>query len=458
VPLIVTTVPAPVAAPELSAPMKMSPLVADVAAVETLPLMVRVPVPSLSSSMSPVPVVLIAPERRTLPEVPDPIVISPPPAEVRVPEVVIAPLRVIEPEVEETVTESKPVIAPTTLIAPVAEEIIMSASLVEAVPETVIASEKVTVAAPAALTTTPSALVAPVAVTALAKVIDVPKPAVWPILILLATTVPDAKKMPVPFAIKSPKAVALDPILPVKVTVPEPALRVRSLPAVRASTLPVIVMLPLPLVLRVAAEALFDNTSPVRRRLEFDPAVTELAREIVLPAVAAVIDTPPVEEDTVLPKVTLSAIEVTLIGEELPTAPAKLIAPLVVTEPPRVTAPAPTVATDAAETAPVKPMVPVEVMETAPVVVNAPTLTLPAPAEMAREVAVIAAALMAPFTVVTEIAPTGVVPPTIPVKVTGAAPEAVVVISNAPLTVLEKVTPPVVDAFAIAPVRVTAPV
>jgi len=82
---------------------------------------------------------------------------------------------------------------------------------------------------------------------------------------------------------------------------------------------------------------------------------------------------------------------------------------------------------------------------------------------MVREVAVIAAELKVPVapdppTVVTEIAPTGAVPPTIPVKVTVAADEAVVVIPNAPLTVLEKVTPPVVDAFAIAPVRVTAPV
>ena len=209
-------------------------------------------------------------------------------------------------------------ILPTTLIAPEVEVTNTSARLVAAVPVTVIASEKVTVPAPAASTRTPSVCNAPVAVTALAKVMDVVKEsASTP----AAVTVPEAKNAPVPFAIKLPNAVELEPTLPVIVTLPVDALIVRSFPAVAASTLPVIVMFPLPTgvedepLLRTTAVALFDNTSPVRRMFELSPAVTAAAREIVLPAVAALIATGPaavlLPEVTVLLITTLSAVEVT---------------------------------------------------------------------------------------------------------------------------------------------------
>ena len=92
-------------------------------------------------------------------------------------------------------------------------------------------------------------LFAPVVTTALAKVTEVAKRVICPILISLATTVPDAKKIPEPSAVKSPIAVLEEPTLPPIVMAPVAADRVRLLLATLASTLPVMVMMPLPVVL-----------------------------------------------------------------------------------------------------------------------------------------------------------------------------------------------------------------
>jgi hypothetical protein len=274
---------------------------------------------------------------------------------------------------------------------------LVAAVAVAPVPKaTVIASEKVIVPETPASTLIPvSVIERTFAVTALAKVTDVVKGVLWPILILLATTVPEAKKLPVPFAFKSPKAIEPEPTLPVMVTAPVPAVRVRSLPETEASTLLLKLMLPLPCEVTTKGEVLVTNTSPLKAILELLAALTLPPREMVLVGVIALMVIPLALADvapTVLPNAILSLVEVTLItDEELApsTVPAKLIAPVVVTAPPKVTAPpdALTVVTDAAETAPVKPMEPVVVTETAPVVVNAPTLTVPDVEAVVREVA-----------------------------------------------------------------------
>ena len=59
---------------------------------------------------------------------------------------------------------------------------------------------------------------------------------------------PEARKVPVPDAIKSPKSMEPEPTLPLMVITPDPASRVRLLPEALASTFPVMVMLPAPMV------------------------------------------------------------------------------------------------------------------------------------------------------------------------------------------------------------------
>jgi hypothetical protein len=152
----------------------------------------------------------------------------------------------------------------------------------------VIELEKVKVPAPVVVAVRP---VVPVVLTAPTKVADVADPVT---LMLAAVTEELARKVPAPATVRLPIAiVAEEPTAPERVIAFAP-LMARALPATAASTLPVMVMVPTPEALR-AAEELVDDTSPVRRRLVFDPAVTELAREIVLPAVAALIDTAPVD-------------------------------------------------------------------------------------------------------------------------------------------------------------------
>ena len=74
---------------------------------------------------------------------------------------------------------------------------------------------------------------------------------------------PDAKKRPVPSAVKSPIAVLAEPTLPPRVMTPEPAVRVRLLPATEASTLPVMVIAPAPEVVMAAKVKLFKSKFPV---------------------------------------------------------------------------------------------------------------------------------------------------------------------------------------------------
>ena len=64
--------------------------------------------------------------------------------------------------------------------------------------------------------------------------------------------------MPVPLAVKVPKAVALEPTLPMMATAPEPAVRVRLSLATLASTLPVMVMVPAPEVVIAAKVELLE--------------------------------------------------------------------------------------------------------------------------------------------------------------------------------------------------------
>ena len=172
--------------------------------------------------------------------------------------VLIAPLRVIEPLPEVRMLRfSLPVITPVTVIDPLTLPI----SISDPVPVTVIVLAKETV--PFAEVSRKKLLPT---FTASAKVTEVANAVVWPTLRLPPTfTVPDARKILVPSAIKSPKATGLEPTVPPMVMAPEPATRVSLLPATEGLTSPVMVMLPTPEVVNAAKVELLAIKFPVTR-------------------------------------------------------------------------------------------------------------------------------------------------------------------------------------------------
>jgi len=162
------------------------------------------------------------------------------------------------------------------------------AAVNEPAKATVTVLEKVIVPVPAALTLIPSSVVKyTLEVTALAKVMDVPKSLPLPNtprLILVAFTVPEAKNAPEPLAFKSPIWELPDPTLPEMVIVPAPApvSSNRSLLATAASTLPVIVILPTPRVVILALVALLETRFPVISALAPAPTETRFAILVAL--------------------------------------------------------------------------------------------------------------------------------------------------------------------------------
>ena len=300
--------------------------------------------------------------------------------------------------------------------------------------------------------------------------------------------------MPVPEAVKVPKKALAEPTLPVKVTMPEPAVRVRSLPETEASTLLLKVMLPLPCEVTTKAEAdLVTNTSPLKAILELLAALTLPPREMVLVGVIAFTVTAPLVEPTVLSNATLPNVEVTLITAfGLVTAPTIEISLAILTAPLSTTPFEPTVARDSPVTVPPKligvlivvteiapteltvlpkvaPVVPAltltEVVPvtappklTKPVVLTVPPRVTAPPVELV--VATDAAETAAPKPMVpvdvTASAP-NLVAPTMPVMLTAPAPE-LMVRSCVPDTAPVIVTAPPVVVRTVGPVRVTAPV